>query len=1235
MEFNRLTLYSDQKSRLTDRNECFIEKIMKLTSLSLFFANLFLDTTMIGRRLGVILWWSCAFFSTLFSQDLNPKFRTYTSVDGLSQSVVNTIFQDSKNFLWFGTQDGLNRFDGFNFKVYRYNPYKKNCISDNWIARISLEDSDGDLWIVTGGGQVNVFSPRFDNFKVIPVEPDSSKRFLAFSQLFFIYQDLQKQFWISTNRGLFKFDKRTWTIQQIFVANIKEPEYVRQIMEDKNTLWFGCSDGIRRWDFKQNKLEKFNLENPALNPVKLNIFSIKKDSAGTIWFISPTDIYYYSAAKNRLGNYTYGEPPKTPENPAKKAKLKWISLPVQLIDRDILLIGSMDGLVLFNTSARTIKKYQNAANNPKSISNNIILSIFQDRSGAAWIGTNNGLNRFEIKTGEFTRSYVYPGSMAGNQVFRILEDPNGVIWTLNQEVAEGFLLGYLDKKSGIIRQLHSDPCNSSSLPLDGVYLTFTDNQNNIWYSSYGAGIVKYLAGKKKFEHFFHQAGNVNSITANSVWGMCEDRNNQIWISYQTSGLDCMEPRTGKITNYTSLLENYLHTKSPNVISVVCDKQNNLWIATLGNGIIKWNLNTRKMEHYTTASPKLTLADNRVHHLVYTKGKLMIIYFNFGADILDPETGNIAKYRFNPGDPASLLNNAVQSGEIDSNGNVWLSVNDAIEFINTKTKQIKHYKTIKNGGNGIGATIASSIFEDSKGTIWVGTHGGGLAMYDKNMDKFRFWMEEDGLVNNVVYSILEDENHFLWLSTNNGMSKFDPSNYTFTNYYADDGLQGAEFNGNSYLKTRDGKIFFGGLNGITAFYPRDITKNTATTQTIITGFQVFNKEVKVLPYQMDTTSKNPGKKVIYINNTPYTSQNISYMDKLVLTSKEKIITFEFTAMNFDKPERCKFMYIMENFDKEWNLSDKRRYATYTNLPPGEYIFKVTSANNDGVWNPEPAKILVIVKPPFYKSWWFISGFSVLTVLLIILFIRHRERKLKLDKQILENKIVERTKQLKDINEELVLRNIQILKQKEEIAMQAKQLRFELASQNQTSELALLRTQVNPHFLFNTLNNIYSLVYQKSPTAPDAVVKLSDIMRYMLYDAVSEKVLLEKEINYLKSFIELQLLRIKNKDFISFEVTGDVNGKLIAPMLLIPFIENAFKHGDKSATNPGITIKLECNQKGIIFEVQNRKNISAMKDESGGIGLNNVKRRLDLIYPQRYDLEIIEIDERFSVKLEIKD
>ncbi|HEY4786656.1 MAG TPA: histidine kinase, partial [Bacteroidales bacterium] len=567
-----------------------------------------------------------------------------------------------------------------------------------------------------------------------------------------------------------------------------------------------------------------------------------------------------------------------------------------------------------------------------------------------------------------------------------------------------------------------------------------------------------------------------------------------------------------------------------------------------------------------------------------------------------------------------------------------SCDGCIDRYDPSLHQFIHFKSKSTDFTGIIADKALCMFEDQLGNIWFGTSGGGLSRYDKRTGKFRHWTETDGLPNNVIYGIEADNLGCLWLSTNKGLSRFDIKKNSFKNYDESDGLQSNEFNMAACFKSHDNKLYFGGINGFNAFYPEKIVEDTFTPPTVITGIQLFNKEIQVIsPDKGKLIDKDHPTRIIRDDRTEYLPQDISYSDEITLTYREKVFTLEYAALFYKSPEKTSYRYKMENFDPDWNYAGNRRFATYTNLPDGNYIFKVTAANSDGTWNPKPTILKIRVLPPFWKTWWFMLCEGIFIFIAIMLIMRIRVMNLRHAKEALEKKVNERTHEIKEKNEELELRNLQILKQKEEIAFQAQQLKTELTAQNQTSELALLRSQINPHFLFNTLNNIYSLVYQRSEDAPEAVMKLSEIMRYMLYEATSEKVLLANEINYLKSFIELQLLRIKNREFVSFNVAGNFDGRKISPMLLIAFVENAFKHGVKRGINPGIIINLDVLDNKLNFEVINycRKNNTANKDNTGGIGLTNIKRRLELLHPNKFKLDILNNEEVYHVKLQIEE
>jgi ligand-binding sensor domain-containing protein len=1197
---------------------------------------------MILCRIGLILGFFFFFSGSLLCQELIPRFKTYSNRDGLSQSVVISIFQDSKNFLWFGTEDGLNKFDGYNFKIYRSDPEDSSSISDNWIGKILMEDRDGEIWIITGDRLLNCHNPRNESFrKLIPSE--TNKKCLLPSQwLLLFYQDTKGYFWISTERGLFRLNKKTWEVQPVFVnSKSDDHRHFRYVFEDENNnLWFGSNQGILVWSNKENKIKGnyFSTNKGNQELIKV-IYGIKSDPEKNIWAFTGDEILLYNKNTQKFDGFSYKEFLKPEDKSSKGQKVKALFAFVEKDKNNIFWICTQRGLVRFNPKTKELKAFLNRSSDKSSISHDFISSFFEDKQGRLWFGTANGLNRFNPSSENFSRIETLIGPSSSSFIDAILEDKLGNIWTMNRiSQSDGYSLNYLNIKSQKLVQIESNPQDMNSVLANVFYDSYIDKQGGFWVGSFGGGVSRYAPFQKKFELIANQPGNDNSIDGNSSWAISEDPQGKLWLALYQGGLDCLDPVTGKIIHYRKKIESFLKAQNLTYLSVVCDKYNHSWVGVVGFGVISVDVNTGAVKHYQNIpGDSSSLSANSMLSMTSDhKGNILITYGDKGFDVLDPKTGRVKNYSNIQGNKNSLFNNTVRYMIETSDGNYWISHDGVIDFMDNSSHKVTHYISRSKGGNGINAEKASCIFEDSRKNIWVGTHGGGLALFDPKKKNFKFWTEKNGLVNNVIYGILEDKNHQLWLSTNNGLSCFDQVTEKFTNYYANDGLQGSEFNSNAFYKSKSGKMYFGGIYGITSFIPEDIKPDLVPTRTIITGLQIFNKKVEVLPFSKKNLLTDYSSKTIIVDGSHlYSHENISYTDELVLNYQYKVFTFEFAALCFDMPERCTFMYKMEGFEDDWNLAGNRRYATYTNLPPGSYVFKVTAANADGIWNPEPVKIRVIIKPPFYLTWWFISIEVMIVILLASTFIQAREKKLKRDKTKLEHKVKLRTQELNNKNEELVIRNIQIIKQKEEIAFQAKQLQVEMENQNQTSEIALLRSQVNPHFLFNTLNNIYSLVYQRSTEAPAAVMKLSDIMRYMLYDATTDRVQLEKEINYLKSFIELQQLRLKHKDFVLFEITGDPMGKVIAPMLLIPFIENAFKHGNKSVPSPGIIIQLNSAPGLLTFDVKNKKAFSSMKDSSGGIGLQNVKRRLALIYPGKYELNMIDNDEMFSIHLTISE
>jgi len=339
----------------------------------------------------------------------------------------------------------------------------------------------------------------------------------------------------------------------------------------------------------------------------------------------------------------------------------------------------------------------------------------------------------------------------------------------------------------------------------------------------------------------------------------------------------------------------------------------------------------------------------------------------GLNKFDRQKEQFRHYKHDANDPNSLSNNYVFSIYEDRSATLWIGTRVGVNKFDRQKEQFSHYKHDANDPNSLSNNYVVSIYEDKSATLWIGTSG-GLNKFDRQKEQFSNYREKDGLPNNVIYGILEDNIGNLWMSTNKGLSKFNLQTEEFRNYDVKDGLQSNEFN-EAYFKSKSGvlpsgvspsgKMFFGGINGFNAFFPDSIKDNPHIPPIVITDFQIFNKEAKL-------------------------DKHISSVKKLELSYKDYVFSFEFAALNYTSPEKNQYAYQMQGFDEDWVYCGTRRYVSYTNLDPGDYIFRVKGSNNDRVWNEEGTSINLTIVPPFWQTWWF-RVLAVFTVALLIVFI----------------------------------------------------------------------------------------------------------------------------------------------------------------------------------------------------------------------------------------------------------
>ena len=868
-----------------------------------------------GSEGGLKYIYSIFFISLLsgfvYSQD-NIKFEHITVEQDLSNGTVYSIAQDKKGFIWFGTPDGLNKYDGYSFKVYYHNPQNPFSISNNNAGNIFIDNS-GYIWIGTWGGGLNKFDPKTEKF--IHYLPDAENpNSISDIRIQSIYED---------RFGILWFGSYESGLNKLITGKSKEPGH--------DTAKF------------------IHYQHIADNPNSLSnnrIWSIKEDQQGHLW------------------------------------------------------IATSNGLNRFDHQTGQFIRYFHDPDNQNSLSNNVIRSLHLSPSGTFWIGTQNGLNRFNPENKTFTR-YFYDekqeNKFGKNTITSIIEGSNKILWI---GTADG-LYRFNPKSEIFTRFLHS-PKNPYSLSANEIRCLFEDVSGNIWIGTLGAGINKFNNKPKNIRHYSYNPDNPNSLSHNKVWCIYEDSKNNLWIGTR-GGLNKLARKKVEGTDYYK--EEFTHynhdADNPNSLShneIWCiyeDSKNNLWIGTRSGGLNKFDRATGIFSHYLHDPVDPNSLSRMGIRSIYedSSGTFWIGSYTGGLCIFNRDTEQLTRFQHNPDDKNSLSHNEVWCIFEDHSGSLWIGTGNGLNQFNKTTQKFEYYNYAQDNPDNLQINRIFYIHEDKSGILWIGTDW-GLHKFNRFTKKFTPFFKSDGLPNNRILCILSDNDENLWLSTNKGISKFNPNTETFKNYGIDDALQGMEFSSRACLKNKHGQMFFGGGNGFNSFYPNSIEDNKNIPSIVITDFKIFNKS-----QQVGTNNESP------------LHQPITRTNEIELSHKDYVFSFDFAALDYVCPAQNKYAYKMEGFDENWIYTDaNKRFAHYSNLLPGKYIFRVKGSNNDDVWNNEGTSIKITIVPPFWKTWWFRILLVVSITGIVFSWYKSRIRTIKVQKEKLESQVIERTREL---------------------------------------------------------------------------------------------------------------------------------------------------------------------------------------------------------------------------------
>ena len=921
-------------------------------------------------------------------QDNDIRFERISLEQGLSQSVVLCMLQDSHGFMWFGTQDGLNRYDGYDFVVYKHDPEDPHSLSDGFVRSI-YEDRSGALWIGTNTGGLDRFdreTERFTHYQNDPDDPHS----LSDDNVQSIYEDRAGVLWVGTlGGGLNRLDRESapgaGAGQFTHYQNDPDDPHslsndnVQSIYEDQaGVLWIGTNGGgLDRLDRESapgaGAGQFIHYQNDPDDPHSLsndNVQSIYEDQAGVLWIGTNgggLDRLVPSASSGQAPSASSGQAPSTGSGQALSE--------AEGLDRE-----SAPG-----AGAGQFTHYRADPDDPHSLSSDNVQSIYEGQAGVLWIGTGDGgLDRLDRETERFTHYQNDPGdphSLSNDIVQSIYESQAGVLWV-------GTFGGGLNKHDRDTEQFvhyQNDPDDPHSLSSDAVWSIYQDGEGVLWIGTNGDGLNRLVlseaegldrasapgAGAEQFIHYQNDPDDPHSLSHNIVWSVYQDREGVLWVG-TNAGLDRFDPETERFVHYPTLP----------VLSMCQDREGTLWVGTLGGGLGTFDRESAPGDgaeqfvyYQNDPNDPHSLSDNTVVSIYEDRdGVLWIGTFSGGLDRLVPSTGS-----------GQALSEAEGLDRESAPG--------------AGAKRFVHYANDPGDPHSLSHNTVLSIYQDREGVLWVGTAGGGLNKLDRATGTFTHYTEKDGLPNDYVYGILEDDappgggGRNLWLSTNKGLSRFNPQTETFKNYDVRDGLQSNEFNMSAYHKSSSGEMFFGGIHGFNAFYPDEVIDNPTIPPIVITDFQLFSEPVVV---GADSPLQKP----------------IAETDEIRLSYQDDFFSFEFAALHYAAPEENQYAYLMEGLDKDWNYVGTRRFAGYTSVPPGEYRFRVKGANSDGVWNEEGASVKVIVTPPFWQTWWFGISMAALVVGGVFGVFTLRVRAIEAQRRQLKVQVNERTKELRE-------------------------------------------------------------------------------------------------------------------------------------------------------------------------------------------------------------------------------
>lgn len=836
------------------------------------------------------------------------------------------------------------------------------------------------LWTCYAG-TANALQMRFDR-----VQLDESLRDQGVGAIKAITQDNTGFIWIGAEYGLVRYDGNQFTR---YAANPGNPRalasnYINDLQLDLDGhMWVATEKGLHVY---QPATDDFATLQPNNHQGSLRVAAIAVDQQNNLILALDDGVAVVSPAREFIE--LIDMPQLDDSSP--------VSVQTVFVDRDnIIWLGTKGaGTATFDLQKRDFRFYRRYRNNPFTIISDNIVAIDQDQHGNLWFGAySGGLSRLQPGA-SFFHNYVFdpadPKSIADNAIWDIFTDTKGNVWIATDH---GGLARYNSKTDGFDYVRHQ-AYNTNSLSSNQVRALYEDMQGNLWVGLFPNGLNYYNRAGEQFVNYRHQPDNPGSISHSAVLSFFEDRRGVLWVGTE-EGLNAFDRDSGIFQRYLRDTHNPHALQASPILSLEEDRHGNLWVGTWSGGVHRMDAETGHFRQYIFRERDLSsLSNNFVWAMTKDhRGRLWLGTEGGGLNLYQEETDSFRSFKHTFNNPLSINSDFIWTMLTDSRGDIWIGTTAGLSRFDPERMTFENFTHHEEKAKSFPGERVRSFLEDNQGRIWIGTQDDGFYIYDHTTSTFSHYGDKTALPALYITGFVQDNSGMVWASTTNGLVQIDPQTMTMTPYNKSHGLVGNNFNREANFIDSDGTIYFGGTDGFSEFHPENLQRETRLLPMIITNFRIFNQPVPI------GAEDSPLEKSIWLTN------------ELVLDHTHNMFSFEFSALEFRQGLHQEYAYKMEGFDQDWIYVGQERSATFTNLNPGRYTFKVKTGVNKE-WREDIAQVRVTILPAPWKTPWAYTLYVVLAVALMVLIANTKIKQVELASEREINRELKNLNNIKD-------------------------------------------------------------------------------------------------------------------------------------------------------------------------------------------------------------------------------